>query len=719
MDILPSVSEKPALSFDWFSCRWQVILWRNWGLVPLERLAAALRANQTDLVAAAALLGLDPEQKADPNWLTRGYLTIIRQNWHICTYEQICTLLAISEEQLAFILKEDDFFWHKMGKLKPALAEAHYRPLTAAEEEKTKAAASYLHALLPASSWQQENAFAFLEQFTRQLTDDERRAAQAEIRPNKSLRTVYSYFALYGDPLLTPELDPFPEALLAEYARMGVKGVWLQGILYQLVNFPFAPEMSQDKEIRLANLRVLVQRAARYDIGVYLYFNEPRAMGEAFFAKYPDLRGTKEGDFYAMCSSQQSVQQYLQDAAFELFSQVDGLAGFFTITMSENLTNCYSRKGEGQACPRCSKRKPWEIVAEVNNLLARGAKKANPKARAIAWNWAWPIDWHNRIMPLLTEGQIIQCTSETFLPTRIGGVAGHVVDYTMSLAGPGEHAKTFWKSAQASGLAASAKVQFNNTWEMSAVPWLPVFDQVAEHVQGLKAADVQHLQLSWTLGGYPSPNLKLANQLMDGQGDVSSFMLDWLGAELGGVADKAQQLFSKAFANFPFHIGVLYVAPQNYGPMVPFQLEDTGYKASMIGFPYDNLDGWRAIYPRDIFYQQFAKLTEGWQKGLDLMQPYLGQSTDFDDMWRQAAAAYCHFASTTHQIQFVLERDSTANKEVMRKIIAAERDIVLDLIKLRQEDSRIGYESSNHYYYSLHDLAEKLLNLKYCEGQLK
>ena len=38
----------------------------------------------------------------------------------------------------------------------------------------------------------------------------------------------------------------------------------------------------------------------------------------------------------------------------------------------------------------------------------------------------------------------------------------------------------------------------------------------------------------------------------------------------------------------------------------------------MMGFPYDDLDRWRAIYPEDVFEEQFRKLSVGWAKGLDL-----------------------------------------------------------------------------------------------------
>ena len=120
---------------------------------------------------------------------------------------------------------------------------------------------------------------------------------------------------LYGDPLSDPSLDPFPDALLAEYARMGVRGVWLQGILYQLTPFPFDPALSTGWEARIAALNRLIARAKRHGIGVYLYLNEPRSMPDAFFARYPHLRGAREGDFCAMCTSTDEVRAYLEDAA--------------------------------------------------------------------------------------------------------------------------------------------------------------------------------------------------------------------------------------------------------------------------------------------------------------------------------------------------------------------------------------------------------------------
>lgn len=716
MSMLPNVSDRPAVRYDYFPTLWQAVLFRNWTHVSHENLAQLLGTTVEVLRREADALGLDSSLEADPRWLTRGYLTIIRENWHLLTMEQIAELLEITSDRLAFLLKEDDFLWHKMGKIKPRVEDVCYSPLTDEQTARTAEIRKVVRNLFPNGI--HDNAFQFIDHFMRPLSESERNQAIASVRPDDSLRTVYSYFALYGDPLIDPSLDPFPEALLAEYARMGVKGVWLQGVLYQLVEFPFAPEISEGWEMRIASLRNLVQRAAKYGIGVYLYLNEPRAMNAAFFEKYPNLRGKREGDFYAMCTSHPDVQAYLEDAVYRLFSQCPGLAGFFTITMSENLTNCYSRLGDGIECPRCAQRKPEEVIAEVNNLMARGAKRANPHARAIAWNWAWGDEWATKVPPLLTEGQIVQCTSEDQLETNIAGVKGRVSDYTLSLCGPGDKAKSVWQSAIESGLEACAKTQFNNTWEMSAAPWLPVFDKVAQHISNLQALSVKHYQMSWTLGGFPSPNLKLAAWLMEQRGTVHDFLRDWLGEALGNVANEGQKLLSKAFSEFPFHISTLYTGPQNFGPMAPFFDHKTDWTATMVGFPYDDLDSWRSIYSRDQFRDQFAKLVSKWSEGVEILDREAGINEDFDDMLRMARAALCHFTSTLNHMDFIMARESGKISTMLRAVNTEQKN-VQNAIALRSQDSRIGYEASNHYFYSLNDLAEKMINLSDLEEKMK
>lgn len=728
MGVLTEVSDVRAIEYEYFPTRWQAVVWRNWGYVPVERIAEALCTSCEKIREAAEVLGLNPDEPVNEAWGKRGFLTTIRENWHLCTYEQLLILLNVNAEELAFILKEDDFMWVKLGCIKPMVDAPKYAPLTDEELQQTKNIARLLKDRFQAGYGKQDNAFAFVDDFHVPVSDSE---VGKTSNKTENLRMIYPYFALCGDALIDESIDPFPERILKEYADAGINGIWMHMVLYQLVEFPFEPSLSKGWEKRIDSLRKLVARAKKYGIGIYPYLNEPRAMSDAFFQKYPDLRGEAEGDFYAMCTSTIEVQNYLYQSVRKLFEMVPDLAGFFTITMSENQTNCYSRLSGEMTCPRCKNRNPWEVIAEVNNLMAKGAHDANPNAKAIAWAWGWSDEWAEKVVPLLTEGQILQCTSEEAMKFCIGGVEGSVLDYTMSLCGPGEKAKKMWKVAREHGMQMSAKVQMNNTWEMSVVPYIPVFDKVATHIEQLKEQGIQHLQVSWTLGGCPSPNLRLAEWLMEDKGTLKEFLVDWFGANIAEGVFAAQQKLSNAFSHYPFYIGTLYYGPQNFGPMAPFFLEKTGYRASMVGFPYDDIEWWSGIYPEDVYEEEYRQLVEGWREGLADLLAYKGLNEELDEMILMAQAVLCQYESAYHHIQFVNRRDEmlgdvavSADEKVvlqdeMLRIVREEMETVQTLIDLRLQDSRIGFESSNHYFYTLQDLKEKMINLAYCEERLK
>ena len=727
MSVLPEASNVRAIEYNYFPTPWQAVVWRNWGYVQVERIAEALGTSYEKIREAAGMLGLNPDEPVNPAWGKRGFLTTIRENWHLCTYEQILTLLNISDEELAFILKEDDFMWIKLGGMKPAVEAPQYAPLTDEELQQTEKIVELLRERFLAGYGKQDNAFAFVDDFHVPVSDSE---VGKTSKKTENLRMIYPYFALCGDALIDESIDPFPERILKEYADAGINGIWMHMVLYQLVEFPFEPSMSKGWEKRIDSLRKLVARAKKYGIGIYPYLNEPRAMSDAFFQKYPKLRGEADGDFYAMCTSTIEVQNYLYQSVRKLFEMVPDLAGFFTITMSENLTNCYSRLGRREmTCPRCKTRRPWEVVAQVNNLMAKGAHDVNPNAKVIAWTWGWSDEWAEKVIPLLTEGQILQCTSEEAMKFCIGGVEGSVLDYTMSLCGPGEKAKKMWKVAREHGMQMSAKVQMNNTWEMSVVPYIPVFDKVETHIKQLKEQGIQHLHVSWTLGGCPSPNLRLTEWLMEGKGTLKDFLVDWLGENNAEGVYAAQYKLSNAFSHYPFYIGTLYYGPQNFGPMAPFFLEKTGYRATMIGFPYDDMEWWSGIYPEDVYEDEYRKLVEGWREGLTDLLVYKGKNEELDEMILMAQAVLCQYESAYHHIQFVNRRDemladkdaSTVNilRNEMLRIVREEMETVQTLIDLRLQDSRIGFESSNHYFYTLQDLKEKMINLAYCEERLE
>lgn len=695
---LPLGNHPDPIPLHHFPTRQQAVLWRNWGLVDPARLARILETTPEVLQDQARQMGLDPTPAVNPRWLERGYVTLIRANWHLLPYEQLLELLDWDARRMDFALREDDFLWHKLGNLKPAAEHVAWRPLTDAEQAATEHLRKTIKKHFPNGLTRHEPAFAFLDQpgFGASVNP-----VQGKPRFPFDLRMAYSYAAVCGDPLLDADADPYPDSLLEAYAASGVNAVWLHGLLYALT--PLLPQVCQGYGQRLESLRRLVERAGRFGIEVLLYLNEPRGMGPSFFEHYPDWRGavSSDGTTWALCTSVPAVLDYVRGAAEHLARAVPGLGGVFTITMSENVTSCFS-KGMVHTCPRCATRPFAPAVAEVNRAIERGIHAGAPDARVIVWTWAWDPSWSGEAIDLLPERVELMCVSEWGKQINVGGVPGSIVDYSISQPGPSREAETNWRRAHSRGLKTVAKVQLNNSWECSAVPWLPVPHLVDEHLENLARAGVGGLMLSWTLGGYPAGNIPLLFH-------TPAELAEHLTPRDADRLNSAWASLAEAFRQFPFHVGVLYTAPQNAGPRNLLHAEPTGYRATMVGYPYDDLDRWRAEhYPREVFVEQCRKLSHGWDRGLAMLRQVDSDHPDWPIHLRVAEAAGCHFRSLYLQSAYVYRRDLGEGN--LDDLVQAELDNTLKLFDLAAADSRIGFEASNHYNYTLNDLAEKVLN---------
>jgi hypothetical protein len=275
---LPVGSAPTALVSAHFPNRMYEFVWRNWNAVEPGKLAEVLGTTVANVESLASSMGL-PVASVPPEMKARGYITLIRRNWHLLPYDQLLMLLEMTPERLDFVLREDDMLWYKLGLLKPQCEPLRYQT----PNEAARRRAAEIRRVVEeefgewASGREAEPRFAFLRQLhnpTRTLTSQEREQVRTA-----GLRLVYSYAAVYGDPLLNPQLNPYPEGLLEGLAAVGVNGVWVQAVLRDLApGGATFPEFGVDHEKRLANLRALVARAGKYGIGVYLYLNEPRAM---------------------------------------------------------------------------------------------------------------------------------------------------------------------------------------------------------------------------------------------------------------------------------------------------------------------------------------------------------------------------------------------------------------------------------------------------------
>ena len=210
--LLPQGDAPAAIVSPHFPDRVHEFVWRNWGAVEPDKLAKVLGASVPDIKALAAPMGLPPDAKVPRELRERGYITLIRRNWHLVPYEQLLELLEMTPERLACMLREEDFLWIKPGRLKPRCEPLRYHP----PDEAARRRAAEISRVVEADFREEirapaEPRFDFVRQLSRPLASSSR-PQPGEDGP-RSLRLVYSYVAVYGDPLLNPSLNPYPDGL--------------------------------------------------------------------------------------------------------------------------------------------------------------------------------------------------------------------------------------------------------------------------------------------------------------------------------------------------------------------------------------------------------------------------------------------------------------------------------------------------------------------------
>ena len=830
MELLREPTLGKFLKVSHFPQSYQTLIFRLWEMVPAKKIAEVIETTEENVIKSACKMGLT-EQKNLEDWLTRGYISIIRAVWNLLPYEQIFKLLEWDAERLSFCLREDDFLGLKLGE-KCECPIVLYKDLTADEEKATakikETIEKYIRPLdkfdiakpfdffksnykplvtpktrevLVDSSWalefESDEIKDFVEDFKDfaknygvEFKDSGEKKIKLEININSDdeeyheiyitddlikinaaapvgilrglydledlaesagsfsfhkktykkktkvkTRFIYSFCGLYSDVLDKPNEISFPDELLKGYARRGINGVWIQGVLYKIAPYPFNEKESEGWEMRLENLKKLTIRAARYGIKVYMYINEPRCMPEALFKNRPDLKGVswRNDDAYTLCSSHPDTHKYLKDALQIICKFVPLMGGFLNITQSENCVLCTSRTPDGDenhVCPVCSKRKAYEVTADILKTMANAVSEVDEKIKFFAYTWTWTHDYGEdteKLIASLSKNVIILQVSESKMKFVRSGIVGEVRDYALSLVGPSETSKEVWKAARENGLETAAKIQINTSWECSTAPFLPVYDNVVQHMKNLSDEGVEHLMLTWTLGGYMSDNIKIASSYFfedtESSTDVYEDVLKNTYGDYGDLVKESVHHFCKGFAEYPFNIYHLYRGPSNSGVANLLYPEPSNMRSTTTCFCYDDIKGWCARHPGDdikgwpelytgeILRDQYELLCNEWEKGLKIIKDM--PTSEFKDM---AYYGYTLFKASYNQCAYYLERDGECNKEFMKKLVESEKELALMAYEIMQRNAAVGYEAANHYYVTKSQLMEKIVQCEYILG---
>ncbi len=690
---------------------WQTVIYRNYGVVPVENIAKVLLTDEKTVEEEAKRLGIDCIE-FESAWMKRGFVTIIRNNFDLLSHEQIQTLLGISEKEYWKQMEEYDFLNIKLGD-KPQVVPPFYQPLTKEQEAATQAVCEFTRNNYIAPKVKRFDFFS-----------DKKPAVF--VAPTKyAIKDRYTsvYNADYGGGLLDDELSDFSEEYLQRLAGTGVNGVWLQETFRNIAPFSLDKEYeSADYQKRIQNLKRLTERCEKFGVNVYLYVNEPRSLPKQFFETHADIRGDRTEDGYCLCTSHEKVQTYLYEAAKFIAQNVPKLKGIMTISMSENNTHCYSRSphkyndANKTECERCAGRTPEEISAEVNNIICKGLLDGNGNTKLIAnlWGWGenmlWTEEQAFRGIDLLDKEVEVLNVSEYNTKFNRGGVNSFVQDYSISVVGPSETTMKMLAYAKQKGHKIWAKMQCNNSWELSAVPYIPVFDLMVEHVKRLKKLEVSGLMMGWSLGGYPGGALTLCNMYC---GEEEPDEQAWYKATYGENAQTIKQavgLFSEAFREYPFSIDVLYFAGHTLGCGNFWSLKNDNRQSTMVCYTFDDYKNWTAPYGLDVYIGQFEKIVAKWEDGLRLISGLKGSETE--EFIRMAEVCKCHFGAALRLAKFAkCKEDIAKNREEILAYIEEEYTATKTLYAFYSQDATIAFEATNHYYYNANLLLEKMLSL--------
>ena len=235
-DMMPGQPEtKAPIGVAPFPDRISAYVWRNWFVVPVERLAAVVGATPAELREIAREMGLPENVQVLPEWRRKGYITVLRRNWQLLPYEQLLPLLDMTREELRFALMEDDFLFHKLGCIKPKCERLAYAPSSPESRAARRRLAAYLQEEGVDTAAAEEPRFAFVKELTE---PDPALACTPQTDSRFDLRLIFSYFADYGDPLGDPDISSYPEGLLQRLAAQGVNAVWLHTVLRTLAKDP-------------------------------------------------------------------------------------------------------------------------------------------------------------------------------------------------------------------------------------------------------------------------------------------------------------------------------------------------------------------------------------------------------------------------------------------------------------------------------------------------
>ena len=565
------------------------------------------------------------------------------------------------------------------------------------------------------------------------------------VRKNQKVRNRISrsyYGPAHRPPVdideLVDDVDYYPEPYLNRLAREGINGLWLT-VYFKEVTFSSIQLPDPLMEKRLAKLREVVNKCARYGIRIFLFCIEPQGFTgpHPLKEKYPELGGiTNWGfDMVGFCPSNETAQKHLREQTFNLFSKVPGLGGLLNITSGEQLSSCFFNPIPGFSCPRCSKLTPVEIFRNLLTPMVQGMKEAAPEAEYISWFYrSCPAEKENPYIydcaASVPEGVVNLYNFESGLIRKQQGKTLHGGDYWNSKTGPAKRFRLLAQRLEKKKVRCGAKLQISNGHELATVPVIPVPGLLYQKYKFLVEHHVDTVMYSWYFGSFPGLMNRAALELgtWDFSKSEKEFLTELAQEEWGEdapVAAAAWKHFSRGYGSYPLCTDIQYNGPFHHGivwPLYP-EVRFVDLYASWQPNPVsgDSIGRCLGAFTLEELEKQAALMAKNYEKGVKLLLTLREKYKD--DPLKMREINYAHavgvlLKSGWHIARFYLMRKKLYSGESkvldeMEKIIQAEIRSSEEMIPLCSAEFLIGYHSeSEDMKFSSGDLEARICQLK-------
>lgn len=533
----------------------------------------------------------------------------------------------------------------------------------------------------------------------------------------------------FGDEL-SDDIDYYPEEYLNRLMHDGSNGVWIYTRFSDLMESSFVENWGKGRESRVEKLCRVIDKCARYGIGVYVFAIEPMSMFAEDFAKCPEIAGVKYpiyesgygySEKHCICVECDEGRQFVYESGKRLFEAAPGLRGFISITYGERPTACSSmthRKCPKGACPATCE---GELLADNVAALRAGMKAAKPDCEVISWTYGhrtWEFDdIRDYVDRAPLDVMLMQNFDDMGYEEQLG-VMRQCVDYWLSYVGPSDLFTITAEQAKKSGRHMFAKMQVCCSHEIASVPYVPVPGIIYKKYAGARDLGVEGVLQCWYFGNFPSMMSKAAGELsfVERFDDEKAFLTSLASIFWGRTnADKiaaAWGLFEEAYRMYPMNVMFSYYGPMHDSVVWKLALEPKNNKLPRTWQTLDPIDGDRIGesllqgHTLDEALTLVSAMCEKWQAGLDILTAVPVTGGDMREQVSVAKAIGVLWDGTRNILEFYKLRhelglslgDAQAKLSRMEALVLAEIENSRAMIPLCVSDRRLGYHSEGEGY---------------------